>query len=180
MNIVIKVCSYVLCRLFGYQGNNLLFKFMPSKYTIQILNHYGASIANNVRIMSPLYINEGNIDIQRMYANLVIEYNVYIGSGCFIDLSDKVFIDKNACISHRVMIITHQNAGNSILSENIIKTEEAPVKIGSDAFIGASSYINMGVTIGKKSVIGAYSSVFKDIEDNVIAMGTPVHIISKH
>ena len=34
-----------------------------------------------------------------------------------------------------------------------------------------------GVTVGKNSIIGAYSFVNKDIPDNVLAYGTPCKII---
>ncbi len=36
-----------------------------------------------------------------------------------------------------------------------------------------------GVTIGKKSIIGAHSYVNKDIPDNTLAYGTPVKVIRK-
>ena len=36
-----------------------------------------------------------------------------------------------------------------------------------------------GVTIGKNSVIGAFSFVNKDIPDNVIAVGVPAKVVKE-
>jgi acetyltransferase-like isoleucine patch superfamily enzyme len=36
-----------------------------------------------------------------------------------------------------------------------------------------------GVTIGKNSIVGAFSFVNKDIPDNVIALGIPVKVVKK-
>ena len=53
----------------------------------------------------------------------------------------------------------------------------APVRIGENVFIGASSIVLKGVTIGANSVIGAGSVVTKDIPANVIAAGNPCRVI---
>ena len=48
--------------------------------------------------------------------------------------------------------------------------------IKENSCIGSHSVIMPGVTIGKNSVIGAFSFVNKDIPDDVIAYGVPVKI----
>ena len=52
-----------------------------------------------------------------------------------------------------------------------VKTK--PVLIKEGAFIGAHAIILKGVTIGKRSVIGAGAVVTKDVPDNQIWAGNP-------
>src|SRR2546421_9635384 len=49
----------------------------------------------------------------------------------------------------------------------------AKITIGEGAFIGARAFVLPGVTIGKRSVIGACSVVTKAVPENVIAAGKP-------
>ena len=53
----------------------------------------------------------------------------------------------------------------------------AKITIGEGAFIGARAFVLPGVTIGKRSVIGACSVVTKDVPENVIAAGNPCRVI---
>lgn len=55
----------------------------------------------------------------------------------------------------------------------------APVKIGTNVFIGCNSLILKGVTIGDNAVIGAGSVVVKDIPANSIAAGNPAKVIKQ-
>lgn len=52
-----------------------------------------------------------------------------------------------------------------------------PVVIGEDVWIGGSTVICPGVTIGDRSVIGAGSVVTKDIPADVMAAGNPCRVI---
>jgi len=65
----------------------------------------------------------------------------------------------------------------SIYSESTIDNKNGPVKIGEKACLGSHSVVMPGVTIGKNSIIGAFSFVNKNIPDNVVALGIPAKII---
>lgn len=54
-----------------------------------------------------------------------------------------------------------------------------PVSIGSDVWIGASSTILAGVTIGDGAVIAAGSVVTKDVEPYSIVAGVPARQIKR-
>jgi acetyltransferase-like isoleucine patch superfamily enzyme len=54
-----------------------------------------------------------------------------------------------------------------------------PVVIGNNVWLGDSSIICKGTTIGDNSIIGAGSVVTKDIQANVIAAGNPAKVIRK-
>lgn len=49
--------------------------------------------------------------------------------------------------------------------------------IGNNAWIGGSSVILPGVTIGNNVVVAAGSVVVKDVPDNVVVAGNPAKII---
>ena len=53
----------------------------------------------------------------------------------------------------------------------------APIRIGSNTFIGINSVILPGVNIGENCIIGAGSVVTKDIPPNTVAAGVPARNI---
>ncbi len=53
------------------------------------------------------------------------------------------------------------------------------VTIGNNVWLGDSSIVCKGVSIGDNSIIGAGSVVTRDIPDNVIAAGNPAKVIKK-
>ena len=67
----------------------------------------------------------------------------------------------------------------SIYSVSTIDDKKGKVILKKNCKIGSHSVIMPNVTIGKNSVIGAFSFVNKDIPDNVIAFGIPVKITVK-
>ena len=52
-----------------------------------------------------------------------------------------------------------------------------PITIGNHVWIGGSTVVCPGVTIGDNTVIGAGSVVTKDIPANVVAAGNPCRVI---
>jgi acetyltransferase-like isoleucine patch superfamily enzyme len=56
-------------------------------------------------------------------------------------------------------------------------SESRPVVIEDNVFIGGSSMILKGVTIGRNSVVGAGSIVTRSIPENVIAAGNPCRVV---
>ncbi len=54
-----------------------------------------------------------------------------------------------------------------------------PVIVGNYCWLAADVYVAPGITIGDGSIIGARSSVFKDIPENLICYGNPARVIKK-
>jgi acetyltransferase-like isoleucine patch superfamily enzyme len=94
--------------------------------------------------------------------SITIEDDVNIGANCSIFDTDFHSLDYN----------DRCNNGDSM-----VKT--APIKIKKGAFIGASSIILKGVTIGERSIIGAGSVVTKNIPDDEIWAGNPAKHIGR-
>ncbi|MGJ5813074.1 putative colanic acid biosynthesis acetyltransferase [Paludibaculum fermentans] len=55
----------------------------------------------------------------------------------------------------------------------------APIELGERVWVAADVYIAAGVTIDDGAVIGARSSVYKDVEAWVVAAGNPARVIKK-
>jgi acetyltransferase-like isoleucine patch superfamily enzyme len=51
------------------------------------------------------------------------------------------------------------------------------VHIGSGTWIGVHSVVLAGITIGENCVIGANSTVTKDIPSHSVAVGSPARVI---
>lgn len=55
----------------------------------------------------------------------------------------------------------------------------APISIGEGAWITADVFIGPGVTVGEAAVVGARSSVFKDVAPWTVVAGNPAREIKK-
>jgi acetyltransferase-like isoleucine patch superfamily enzyme len=102
--------------------------------------------------------------------NLKLGKKTDIGAFTYINAKNGIEIQDN------VQIGSHC----SIYSFSSIDEKEGKIIIKNNARIGTHSTIMPGVTIGKNTVIGAYSLVTKDIPDNTLAYGIPAKIIGKN
>ena len=101
--------------------------------------------------------------------NLKLGKNTDIGAFTYLNAKYGVEIEED------VQIGSHC----SIYSWSTIDNKKGKVTIRKGAKIGSHSVIMPGVTIGEKSVIGAFSFVNRDIPDNIVALGIPVKILGK-
>ncbi|TSC91524.1 MAG: o-acetyltransferase [Parcubacteria group bacterium Licking1014_17] len=67
----------------------------------------------------------------------------------------------------------------SVYSVSTIDHKQGRVTLGAGCRIGSHSVIMPGVTVGKNSVVGAFSFVNHDIPGNVIAFGVPAKVVKK-
>src|SRR5574344_1562051 len=106
--------------------------------------------------------------------------HIKMGDYCYVNVNCS-FIDDG-----EIEIGDHTEFGPGVILVTVghpIDPEHRPlmyaekVSIGKNVWIGASTTILPGVTIGDNSVIGAGSLVTKDIPANVIAYGSPCQVI---
>ncbi|MBQ2666255.1 acyltransferase [Methanobrevibacter sp.] len=101
--------------------------------------------------------------------NLDLGYKTDIGAFTYINAKNNVIIEDN------VQIGSHC----SIYSISTIDDKEGEVILRNNCKIGTHSVIMPGVTVGKNSIIGAFSFVTENIPDNVVAFGVPTKVIRK-
>ena len=100
--------------------------------------------------------------------------NVWIGPNVILDGSGGLSIGDYVSISAGVQIYTHNSVkwSNSMGKDEI---ERKRTNIGSGVYLGPNSVIQMGVSIGNRSIIGAMSFVNKDIPEKGVWYGTSLH-----
>jgi len=110
--------------------------------------------------------------------NWLVQNKERLKLGCKTDIGAFTYINAK----HGVVIGRNVQIGShcSIYTISTIDNKMGEVIIKENAKIGTHSTIMPGVTIGKNSMVGAYSFVNKDIPDNAIAYGVPVKIMRKN
>lgn len=101
----------------------------------------------------------------------IIGNNVRIHTGCFLEgctLDDDVIVAPGVIFT---------NDKYPPCSECVNKVKGA--RVGKKTVIGANSTILPGISIGEKCLIGAGSVVTKNIPDGVVAVGNPARITKK-
>src|SRR3989344_8112097 len=109
--------------------------------------------------------------------NLVVQGVKNLEIGKYTDIGAFTYIQaKNGVvIEDYVQIGSHC----SIYSVSTIDEKGDKVVLKENCKIGSHSVVMPGITVGKNSVVGAFSFVTKDIPDNVIAFGIPAKVIRK-
>ena len=132
-------------------------------------------MGKNARVNQPVYVDYGY--------NIQLADNSFINMHCTLLDTAPIIIGENTLIGPDVKIYTAVHALDGAerfwLEEDgtaAVKTQAAPVKIGSFTWIGGGSVILPGVTIGDNAVIGAGSVVTQSIPDNAVACGNPCKI----
>lgn len=138
------------------------------KWRIALLRLFGAKIewdANvyaSVKIWAPWMLQMGH---RACLGPEVICYN-----------QDWVVLEDEAVVSQYSYLCT---AGHDV---NMMNTADkslitAPIILKSKSWIGARSFIGMGVEIGEGAVVGATASVYKSVEPRSVVGGNPCKII---
>lgn len=111
-------------------------------------------------------------------ARIVIGNRVGISGGSLcarqlIEIGDGTLIGANSYIFDNDF---HSTNSLKRVGEDYTSVRSAPVRIGSNVFIGARSIVLKGVTIGDNSIIGAGSVVAQSIPADSIAAGNPCRV----
>jgi acetyltransferase-like isoleucine patch superfamily enzyme len=173
-----RVWARVFAVVYGGEGINIPLMFMPTQAIAPTLRAYGAGIGTDVRFQSPLVIHNSGTKRGRYYENLQIGNECYLGRELFLDLQAKIVIEDQVTISHRVMILTHTDAGTSPLRDRSIETSQAPVIVRRGAYVGANVTILQGVEIGESSIVGAGAVVTRSVAPSTVVAGVPARVIS--
>lgn len=109
----------------------------------------------------------------------VIGAGTWVGAFTLLDGSGGLTIGEGCDIASGVHIYTHSSALRCVSGRQFENVERAPVEIGARVFIGANAVINMGVTIGDESIIGAGSVVTRDVPPRTVVAGVPARVAGR-
>ncbi|HLN98957.1 MAG TPA: acyltransferase [Pyrinomonadaceae bacterium] len=177
MHLIFRVWVKAAAAIYGGDGMNIPLMFMPTQVISPTLRRYGASIGERVRFRSPLVIHNSNLERNTYYKLLSVGDDCYLGRELFLDLQDEIVIEDQVTISHRVMILTHTDAGSSPLKDEFIRTSQAPVIIRRGAYIGANVTILEGVEIGAASIVAAGAVVTRSVPPATVVAGVPARVV---
>ncbi len=112
--------------------------------------------------------------------SLVIGDRLFMGSNSRIVAHERIEIGDDVTIAEMVSILDHDHEFH-VTDEHLVVSRTdfvtAPVKIGSNVWLGDKVTVLKGVTIGDDVVVAANSVVTKDVPPRVVVGGSPATII---
>lgn len=135
----------------------------------------GASIGLGTKVWHFSHISSG----AKIGKNCIIGQNVFISSNCII--GNNVKIQNNVSVYDSVVIEDNVFCGPSCVFTNVKnprsyierKKEFLKTIVRKGASIGANSTIICGITLGEYSLIGAGSTVTKNVKSHALVYGVP-------
>jgi len=133
-----------------------------------LLRRFGARIAEDacphpsVKIWAPWNLEMGSLSCLGPHVDC---YSV-----------DRIVIGPRAIVSQYSFLCTATHEYR--VPERPVVT--SPIVIGERAWIAADAFIGPGVTIGEGAVVGARSSVYRDVEPWTVVAGNPARILNKY
>ncbi len=142
------------------------------KWRIFLLRSFGAKISNKARIGSKAVIT--------MPWNLIMDDYATLADDAIVYSTATIHIERQATVSQYSYLCTathdYEDAYNTLYAE--------PITIKKNAWVAADVFVGPGVVINEGAVIGARSSVYKDMPAWKVCVGNPAkpikdRIISK-
>lgn len=146
--------------------------FRPSpqiayRFRSWLLRRFGAHIGSNV-ILRP--------SVRVIYPwKLRIGDNAWIGDDVTLYTLGPIDIGANTVISQKSYVCAADHDHTQV----DFPIRARAVVIGSEAWIATDVYIGPGVTIGDRAVVGARSSVFRDLPADFVCVGSPCRPVSR-
>lgn len=132
-----------------------------------LLRLFGADIGKSV-IVRP------SVEITYPW-NIKIGDFSWVGDNVVLYSLGKIVVGSNSVISQRSYIC----AGDHDYCDEKFTIRAIDVAIGSGVWIATDVFVAPGVTVGEGAVIGARSSVFKDMPAGMVCMGHPCVPVKK-
>ena len=138
-----------------------------NQWKIFLLKLFGAKISKNATVYSSV----------KIYAPWNLEMHDYSCLAPEVDCYnvDKIIIGAHSTVSQKSFLCSASHD----ISKSSIPLITAPIVIKDQVWVGASVFIGMGVLIEQGAVVGATSSVYKNVESWTVVGGNPVKFIKK-
>lgn len=147
---------------------SILFKTSPQfmyGWRRFLLRLFGAKIGKKV-IIRP------NVTITYPWKITIGDYS-WVGDNVTLYSLGEIEIGQNVVISQKSYLCT----GSHDYTKLDFPIYQNKITIHNECWIATDVYIAPGINIGKGTVVGARSSVFKDLPKNKICIGSPAKII---
>lgn len=124
------------------------------------------SVGDTVKLRMPMMVYDPK--------NFTIGNEVDIGENCHIRANGGVRLGNRVLIASHV-VITSRGHPKALPRYGV--TEDGPVSIADDVWIGAGAIILPGVSIGEGSIVGAGAVVTRDVPPYTVVGGVPARPI---
>jgi acetyltransferase-like isoleucine patch superfamily enzyme len=112
-------------------------------------------------------------------AQFVCDEEISIGTGCMLGwnavIMDTLRVPLDPIARRAVLERVPTSQPRRLLGE----VETAPVRIGSNAYIGFDVIVLPGVTIGDGAIVGSRSVVRDDVEPHTVVAGNPARVVKR-
>ena len=108
---------------------------------------------------------------------LVIQAGTYINRYTMIDVSEEMVIGRDCMIGPHCYLTDHDHVHEMNASSRRSALRGAPVRLGSNVWLGAGVIVLKGVTIGDNAVVGAGSVVTKNVAPSAVVVGVPARLL---
>jgi acetyltransferase-like isoleucine patch superfamily enzyme len=157
-------------------GERLVLEGLPF-----VTGHVEIHIGNRVQIGGKVSIASGAGEDR---PQLVIKDGAQIGWQSSITVSKEVVIEEDAMVSYNCRISDTdghpREADLRWMHQRPSSRSTRPVRIGRNCWIGNSTHIMKGVTIGEGAIIGANSVVISDVPPFALALGNPAEVLIRN
>jgi len=152
-------------------------------HTVTIRGSRYLTIGYDTRVLK-----DASLEIMDSYFDQRFQPAITIGNHCWIGArtqligAGKLTIGNDVFVAADVYITTlnHGMDPQNPTAYGLQPLQIQDVSIGDGCWIGTKVVILPGVTIGKRSIIGAGSIVTKSVPDYSIAVGNPAKVIKKY
>lgn len=127
----------------------------------------GAPAGERFRLVPPLHCDHG--------LRLRVGAGVFINHGCTLNDMGGIEIGDDTLLGPNVSLLTSGHP--TAVADRQAGITVAPIRIGSDVWIGAGAIVVGGVTIGDGAVVAAGAVVTRDVPPATLVAGVPARAV---
>lgn len=152
--------SFLLFRPFGTKVFRLWRIFLLRLFGAQV--DWQADVYASAKVWAPWLLR--------------LEKGACIGPHAIVYNQALVTLEQQACLSQYAFVNTagHDTSAVNNAREGLLT---APVTLHAASWVGARAFINMGVEVGERAVVGACACVTKDVAPRTVVGGNPAILI---
>jgi acetyltransferase-like isoleucine patch superfamily enzyme len=136
------------------------------------------SLASRIELADGVWLSRGCYLVAGPGMEILIGPQTYVGHRCLLYGHGSIQVGRDVLMANDVQLI----CGNHTFAHRDLPiraqpTEERPIVIGDDVWLGASAVVLGGVTVGQGTVVGAGAVVTHSLPAYSIARGVPARIV---